>query len=53
MKTNYFISIGQNSVVQDNTIHDPCTKLKVKVTNLVKSQFKPTGWRGAVFCNIG
>ncbi|MES2278207.1 MAG: hypothetical protein V4592_19410 [Bacteroidota bacterium] len=41
MKTNYFISIGKNTVAQQGTIHDPCSKLKVKVTDMVKSQFKP------------
>jgi putative NADPH-quinone reductase len=53
MKTNYFISIGQNSVAQHNTIHDPCTKLKVKVTNLVKSQFKPRDGEVQYFVTSG
>lgn len=41
MMTNYFISIPQNSTVKDGIIHDPESKLKVKVYNLLKSKFKP------------
>lgn len=40
--TNYFISISRNSTAKDGTIHDPETKLKVRVHNMLKSKFKPS-----------
>ncbi|WP_158826527.1 hypothetical protein [Mucilaginibacter lacusdianchii] len=42
MMTKYFISIPKHSALQDGTtIHDPDTKLKVGVFNVLKSKFKP------------
>ena len=41
MQPNYFISIARDATVQKSTIHDPDTKLKVKVIDLLKSKFKP------------
>jgi hypothetical protein len=39
--TNYFISISGNEALKDGIIHDPSTKLKVKVSDLLKSKFRP------------
>jgi hypothetical protein len=41
MMTNYFISIPRNSTINDGIIHDPDTKLKVGVFDLLKFKFKP------------
>ena len=43
---NYFISLPGNEGLQEGTIHDPSTKLKVKSINLRKRDFKPS--RGEV-----
>jgi hypothetical protein len=40
--SNYLISIYGNKVVNDEIIHDPVTKLKVKAIDLLKSKFKPS-----------
>jgi hypothetical protein len=39
--SNYLISISKNEALKDGTIHDPNSKLKVKVFDLLKSRFKP------------
>jgi hypothetical protein len=41
MKPNYLISIPENSALKKETIHDPESKLKIKVFNLLKSKFTP------------
>lgn len=41
MQPNYFISIAGSANANHGTIHDPRTKLKVKVIDLVKSKFRP------------
>ncbi|UEG51592.1 hypothetical protein LLH06_11475 [Mucilaginibacter daejeonensis] len=40
--TNYLLSISANSTVKKGTIHDPDTKLKVAVVDLLRSKFKPS-----------
>ena len=41
MKSNYFISVAKNGFSKIGTIHDPGTKLKVKVVDLLESDFEP------------
>ena len=53
MKPNYLISIAQNAVAQKGTIHDPGSKLKVKVIDLVKSTFKPSKGEVQYFVTAG
>ena len=51
---NYLISISSNSdVLQDGTIHDPNSKLKVKAFNLVKSNFTPSSGEKSFFVTAG
>ena len=38
---NYLLSITKNDTVRDGTIHDPKSKLKVKVCDLLRSTFSP------------
>lgn len=38
---NYLISIPKNGAAKKQTIHDPETKLKIKVFDLLKSKFSP------------
>jgi hypothetical protein len=38
---NYLISIPKNGNLQEETIHDPESKLKIKVVDLLKSKFRP------------
>ncbi|MCJ8210931.1 hypothetical protein MUY27_14530 [Mucilaginibacter sp. RS28] len=41
--SNYFISISdRDGSLEQETIHDPNTKLKVKVFDLLESPFKPS-----------
>jgi hypothetical protein len=40
--SNYLISISKNDPLKDGTIHDPNSKLKVKVFDLLKSRFSPS-----------
>ncbi|MFI5158893.1 MAG: hypothetical protein ACHQF4_08500 [Sphingobacteriales bacterium] len=37
----YLISITNGEAIKDGTIHDPKSKLKIKVFDLLKSKFKP------------
>jgi hypothetical protein len=37
----YLISISSAGAIKDGTIHDPKSKLKIKVFDLLKSKFKP------------
>lgn len=39
--SNYMISIANAEALQNGTIHDPGSKLKVKAFDLLKSRFKP------------
>ncbi|MBE9586293.1 hypothetical protein IM792_17710 [Mucilaginibacter sp. JRF] len=40
--SNYLISIANNETLAGGVIHDPITKLKVRVFNVLKSKFKPS-----------
>jgi len=40
--SNYLISISGNTAINDEVIHDPVSKLKVKAFDLLKSKFKPS-----------
>lgn len=40
--SNYLLSISNNDVLKDSTIHDPKTKLKVRVFDALKATFKPS-----------
>lgn len=40
--SNYLISIANNETVAGGVIHDPISKLKVKVYDVLKSKFKPS-----------
>jgi hypothetical protein len=40
--SNYLISISGNSVINDEIIHDPASKLKVKAYDLLSSKFTPS-----------
>jgi hypothetical protein len=53
MKPNYFISIAKNAVSPKGTIHDPVTKLKVKVFDTVTSKFKPQKGEVQYFATSG
>jgi len=37
----YLITISNGEALKDGTIHDPKSKLKIKVFDLLKSRFKP------------
>jgi hypothetical protein len=51
--SNYLISIANNEALKDETIHDPESKLKVKVYNLLKSHFKPSKGEVRFFVTAG
>jgi hypothetical protein len=51
--SNYLISIANNEAVKNGTIHDPESKLKVKVYNLLKSRFKPSKGEVRFFVTAG
>jgi len=53
MKTNYFISIACDATAPKGIIHDPGTKLKVKVIDLLKSKFKPRKGEVQYFVTAG
>lgn len=50
---NYLISIPNSGAVQDGTIHDPSTKLKVKVVHLLKSTLTPKKGEKRFFVTTG
>ena len=51
---NYLISItDHNSPIEKGTIHDPHSKLKVKVFNLLKPNFKPSKGEVQYFATAG
>ncbi|HVW12528.1 MAG TPA: hypothetical protein VHB54_01825 [Mucilaginibacter sp.] len=39
---NYLISISKGGAIKNGTIHDPESKLKIKVFDVLKSTFKPS-----------
>jgi len=53
MITNYFISLLEDEAVSRNVIHDPITKLKIKVIDLLKSKFKPSKGEVQYFVTCG
>lgn len=50
---NYMISISNEDVLKDGTIHDPRSKLKVKAFDLLKSRFKPRKGEVSFFVTAG
>jgi hypothetical protein len=50
---NYLISIPKAEAVQNGTIHDPSSKLKVKVVDLLKSRFTPSTGEKRFFVTTG
>lgn len=51
--SNYLISISKTEAIKDGTIHDPESKLKVKVFDLLKSRFKPSKGEVRFFVTSG
>jgi hypothetical protein len=50
---NYLISIPKNGVSKKETIHDPETKLKIKVFDLLQSKFRPKHGEVRYFVTAG
>jgi len=50
---NYLLSISNNEVLKDGTIHDPNSKLKVRVFDTLKSKFKPSKGEVRFFVTAG
>jgi len=50
---NYLLSISNNETLKDSVIHDPSTKLKVRVYNSIKSKFKPSEGEVRFFVTAG
>lgn len=50
--TNYLLSIPTETI-QKGTIHDPKSKLKVKVFDLLKSRFTPSSGEKRFFVTTG
>jgi hypothetical protein len=53
MNLNYLISIHQDDPSKKEVIHDPESKLKVKVFNLIKSTFTPKKGEVQFFVTAG
>ena len=53
MLSNYLVSISNSASQKKGTIHDPQTKLKVKVIDVVKSTFKPQKGEISFFVTAG
>ena len=51
--SNYMISISNTDVLGDGTIHDPCSKLKVKAFDLLRCRFKPSNGEVRFFVTSG
>jgi hypothetical protein len=51
--SNYLISIPGNPAIDDEIIHDPVSKLKVKAFNLLRSKFKPSKGEVRFFVTSG
>lgn len=51
--SNYLLSISNDAVLKDSTIHDPKTKLKVRVFDALKSKFKPSKGEVSFFVTAG
>jgi hypothetical protein len=50
---NYLLSISKNGSSKKETIHDPESKLKIKVFNLLKSTFTPKKGEVQYFVTAG
>jgi len=50
---NYLLSISKNQALKDGTIHDPDTKLKVKVIDTLKTKFTPRQGEITYFVTAG
>ena len=50
---NYLLSISKSEALRDGTIHDPKSKLKVKVIDLLKSRFTPSTGEKRFFVTSG
>ena len=50
---NYLISIPKNGTLTKETIHDPESKLKIKVFDLIKSKFRPKNGEVRYFVTAG
>lgn len=50
---NYLISIPNNGGLKKETIHDPSSKLKIKVFDLLKSKFTPKKGEVRYFVTAG
>jgi hypothetical protein len=50
---NYLLSIANNDTLKDSIIHDPTTKLKVRVYDSIKSKFKPSKGEVRFFVTAG
>ena len=50
---NYLLSISKTEAHKDEIIHDPGTKLKVKVIDLLKSTFTPSKGEVLYFVTSG
>lgn len=50
---NYLLSISKTETLRDGTIHDPGSKLKVKVFDLLRSRFTPSSGEKAFFVTAG
>jgi len=51
--SNYLLSISNDDVLKDSTIHDPKSKLKVRVFDALKSTFKPSKGEVRYFVTTG
>ncbi|ASU35244.1 hypothetical protein MuYL_3359 [Mucilaginibacter xinganensis] len=50
---NYLLSISKTEAAKDGTIHDPQSKLKIKVFDLLKSRFTPSSGEKRFFVTAG
>jgi hypothetical protein len=53
MMLNYLISVTKGGSDKKGTIHDPNTKLKIKVFDLLRSQYKPKKGEVSYFVTAG
>lgn len=51
--SNYLISISKNEALNDGTIHDLGSKLKIKAFDLLKSKFTPSKGEKRFFVTVG
>jgi hypothetical protein len=51
--SNYLLSISDSETLKDSTIHDPNTKLKVRVIDTIRPKFKPSKGEVRFFVTAG